>query len=156
MAVCLSFSDIVEGKSTQLSLKVAAGKSIDTVKDNRDTNLINKRTMPSNFGGKEKSFSQCSTVRTHDPGQRTIEILPECVGDFTVLHFLPVFDFIPHFYQLFLVSCLFNSYVHLADDHVNNVSYFSFMSIKKVFCVLREGYYVIIWLIVRICVSIKD
>jgi hypothetical protein len=39
------------------------------------------------------------------------------------------------------------------------VSYFPFMSIKKVvpyFCVLREGYYVIIWLIVRICVFIKD
>jgi hypothetical protein len=36
---------------------------------------------------------------------------------------------------------------------------FPFMSIKKVipyFCVLREGYYVIIWLIVRICVFIKD
>jgi hypothetical protein len=55
MAVCLSFPDIVEGKSNQLSLKVAAGKSIDAVKDNRDTNLI-KRTMPSNFGGKEKMF----------------------------------------------------------------------------------------------------
>jgi hypothetical protein len=27
---------------------------------------------------------------------------------------------------------------------------------KKVFCVLREGYYVIIWPIVRICVFIKD
>ena len=42
---------------------------------------------------------------------------------------------------------------------VNNVSYFPFMSIKKVasyFCVLREGYYVIIWLIVKICVFIKD
>jgi hypothetical protein len=41
---------------------------------------------------------------------------------------------------------LFDSYVLLADDHVNNVSYFPFMSIKKVipyFCVLREGYYVI-------------
>jgi hypothetical protein len=41
----------------------------------------------------------------------------------------------------------------------NNVSYFPFISIKKVvpyFCVLREGYYVIIWLIVRICVFIKD
>ena len=36
-----------------------------------------------------------------------IEILPEGVGDFPVLHFLPVFDFISHFYQLFLVSCLF-------------------------------------------------
>ena len=50
-------------------------------------------------------------------------------------------------------------YVLLADDHVNNVSYFPFMSIKKVvpyFCALREGYYVIIWLIVRICVFIKD
>jgi hypothetical protein len=49
-------------------------------------------------------------------------------------------------------------YVLLANDHVNNVSYFPFMSIKKVvpyFCVLHEGY-VIIWLIVRICVFIKD
>ena len=39
------------------------------------------------------------------------------------------------------------------------MSYFPFMSIKKVvpyFCVLREGYYVIIWPIVRICVFIKD
>ena len=27
--------------------------------------------------------------------------------DFPVLHFLPVFDFISHFYHLFLVSCLF-------------------------------------------------
>jgi hypothetical protein len=57
-------------------------------------------------------------------------------------------------------SCvLFDSYVLLADDHVNNVSYFPFMSIKNVvpyFCVLREGYYVIRWLIVRICVFIKD
>jgi hypothetical protein len=41
------------------------------------------------------------------PSQRTIEILPEGVGDFPVLHFLPVFDFISHFYHLFLVSCLF-------------------------------------------------
>jgi hypothetical protein len=33
-------------------------------------------------------------------------------------------------------------YVLLADDHLNDVSYFPFMSIKKVvpyFCVLREG-----------------
>jgi hypothetical protein len=37
------------------------------------------------------------------------EILPEGVGDFPVLHFLPVFDFISHFYQLFLVSCLLKS-----------------------------------------------
>ena len=60
----------------------------------------------------------------------------------------------------FISSCvLFESYVLLADDHVKNVSYFPFMSIKKVipsFCILREGYYVIIWLIVRICVFIKD
>jgi hypothetical protein len=50
-------------------------------------------------------------------------------------------------------------FLALADDHVNNVNYFPFMSIKKVipyFCALREGYYVIIWLIVRICVFIKD
>jgi hypothetical protein len=84
------------------------------------------------------------------------EILPKGVGDFPVLHFLSVFDYISHFFQLSLVSCLFDSYVLLADDHVKNVSYFPFMSIKKVFCVLREGYYVIIWLIVRICVFIKD
>jgi hypothetical protein len=57
------------------------------------------------------------------------------VGDFPVLHFLPVFAFISHFYQLFLVSCLFDSYVLLADDHVNKVSYFPFMSIKQVYCV---------------------
>ena len=60
----------------------------------------------------------------------------------------------------FISSCvLFDSYVLLADDHVNNASYFPFMSIKKVipyFCVLREGYYVIIWLIVRICMFIED
>ena len=60
----------------------------------------------------------------------------------------------------FISSCvLFDSYVLLAEYHVNNVNYFPFMSIKKVipcFCVLREGYYVIIWLIVRICVFIKD
>ena len=47
-----------------------------------------------------------------------------------------------------LLSAVFSFvfvYVFLADDHVNNVSYFPFMSIKKVvpyFCVLREGYYV--------------
>jgi hypothetical protein len=60
----------------------------------------------------------------------------------------------------FISSCvLFDSYVLLADDHVNNMNCFPFMSIKKVipyFCVLREVYYVIIWLIVRICVIIKD
>jgi hypothetical protein len=59
----------------------------------------------------------------------------------------------------FISSCvLFDSYVLLADDHVNNVSYFPFMSIKKVipyFWILREGYYVIIWLIVRNCVFVK-
>ena len=34
----------------------------------------------------------------------------------------------------FISSCLlFDSYVLLADDHVNNVSYSPFMSIKKVF-----------------------
>jgi hypothetical protein len=64
------------------------------------------------------------------------------------------------FFTFISCSCvLFDSYVLLADNHVNNVSYFPFMSIKKVvpyFCVLREGYYVIIWLIVRICVFIKD
>jgi hypothetical protein len=42
----------------------------------------------------------------------------------------------------FIISCVFfNSYALLADDHVNNVSYFPFMSIKKVIlylCVLYE------------------
>jgi hypothetical protein len=32
-----------------------------------------------------------------EPRQQTIEILPSGVGDFPVLHFLPVFDFISHF-----------------------------------------------------------
>jgi hypothetical protein len=41
---------------------------------------------------------KCKTVKSPTP---------EGVGDFPVLHFLPVFDFISHFYQLFLVSCLF-------------------------------------------------
>jgi hypothetical protein len=57
-----------------------------------------------------------------------------------------------------LISAVF-SFLFVCKLHVNNVSYFPFMSIKKVvsyFCVLREGYYVIIWLIVRICVFIKD
>ena len=57
-----------------------------------------------------------------------------------------------------LLSAVF-SFVFVCKLHVNNVSYFPFMSIKKVvpyFCILREGYYVIIWLIVRICVFIKD
>ena len=43
-------------------------------------------------------------------------------------------------------------YVLLADDHVNNVSYLPFMSIKKVipyFCVLREGYYLPVYLFPR-------
>ena len=38
---------------------------------------------------------------------RHIESNTEGVGDFPVLHFLPVYDFISHFYQLFLVSCLY-------------------------------------------------
>lgn len=48
MAECLSFFDVIEGKSSQLSFKVAVGKSIDTDMDNRNANLI-KQTMPSNF-----------------------------------------------------------------------------------------------------------
>jgi hypothetical protein len=40
-------------------------------------------------------------VRWLKPRQRTIEILPEGVGDFPVLHFLPVFDFISHFSIVF-------------------------------------------------------
>ena len=61
-----------------------------------------------------------------------------------------------------LLSAVFSFvfvYVLLADDLVNNVSYFPCISIKKVVpycCVLCEGYYVIIWLIVRICLFIKD
>jgi hypothetical protein len=63
------------------------------------------------------------------------------------------------FYISFGRRYVFDSIVLLADDHVNNVSYFPFMSIKKVvpyFCVLREDYYVIIWPIVGICMFIKD
>ena len=64
-----------------------------------------------------------------------------------------------YFSLLSAVFSLVFVYVLLADDHVNDVIYFPFISIKKLvtyFCVLREGYYVIIWLIVRICVFIKD
>ena len=44
--------------------------------------------------------------------------IPEGVGDFPILHLLPVFDFIFHFVFLTLLcSCvLFDSYVPLADD----------------------------------------
>jgi hypothetical protein len=61
-----------------------------------------------------------------------------------------------------LLSAVFSfvfAYALLTDDHVNNMCYFPFMSIKILVpyvCVLREGYYVILWLIVRICVFIKD
>ena len=84
------------------------------------------------------------------------EILPESVGDFPLLHFYRCLIL----FLTFISSCvLFDSYVLLADDHVNNVRYFLFISITKVIlylCVLREVYYVILWLIVRICVFIKD
>ena len=70
--------------------------------------------------------------------------------------------FVGVWFYFSLLSAVFSFmfvYVLLADDHVNNLSYFPFMSIKKLvpyFCVLREGYYIIIWLIVRICMFIKD
>ena len=54
---------------------------------------------------------------------------------------------------LTFISCF--SFVFVCKLHVNNVSYFPFMSIKAYFCVLREGYYAILWLIVRICVFIS-
>jgi hypothetical protein len=51
------------------------------------------------------------------------------------------FELLFHCFFLTLCSCvLFDSYVLLADDHVNNVSYFPLISNKSV---LREGYYVI-------------
>ena len=76
---------------------------------------------------------------------------------YTFCRCLILFLTFPLFFLTLLCSCvLFDSYALLADDHVNNVSYFPFMSIKTYFCVLREGYYVIIWLIDRICVYIKD
>jgi hypothetical protein len=106
------------------------------------------------------SVSKVRYIETNTSKSADREILPEGVGDFHVLHFLPVFDFISHFSIVFLTllcSCvLFDSYVLLADYHVNNVSYFPFMSIKTYVFALREGYYVIIWLIVRICVFRKD
>ena len=100
----------------------------------------------------------CHMVCKYDSDSRLCHLVcaSEGVGDFPVLHFLPGLIL----FLTFISSCvLFDSYVLLADDHVNNVSYFPFMSIKKVipyFCVLREGYYVIIWLIVRNCVFVKD
>ena len=70
-----------------------------------------------------------------------------CLAFFEGLWFY--FLFFPLFFLTLLCSCvLFDSYALLADDHVCNVSYFPFMSIKKIvpyFCVLREGYYVIIY-----------
>jgi hypothetical protein len=48
-------------------------------------------------------------------------------------------------FLIFINSCvLFDNYVLLADDHVNNASYFPFMSIKKVIkrvCVCALYYY---------------
>ena len=94
------------------------------------------------------------------PSQRTIE---SCVrqGNLTLgcRTFPCLALFASVWFYFSLLSAVFSFvfvYVLLADDHVNNVSYFPFMSIKKVYCVLREGYYVIIWLMVRICVFIKD
>jgi hypothetical protein len=52
------------------------------------------------------------------------EILPEGVRDFPVLHFLPVFDFISHFYQLFLFSCLFVNFSRLPCNTNLNVTNF--------------------------------
>jgi hypothetical protein len=63
--------------------------------------------------------------------QRTIEILPEGVGDFPVLHF---FAGVWFYFSLLTLLCscvLFDSYVLLADDHVNNVSYFPFIFNQK-------------------------
>jgi hypothetical protein len=51
-------------------------------------------------------YIESNTGKSAESRQRTIEILPSSVGEFPVLHFMPVFDFISHFYQLFLVSCL--------------------------------------------------
>jgi hypothetical protein len=54
----------------------------------------------------QMTLLKSSTTITHEPRQRTIEILPSGVGDFPVLPFLLVFDFI---------SCL--DYSFRRDDH---------------------------------------
>jgi hypothetical protein len=53
----------------------------------------------------------------------------EGVGDFPVLHF---FRCLILFLTVISSCVLLDSYVLLADDHVNNASYFPFMSIKNV------------------------
>ena len=116
-------------------------------------NEILKRYIESNTG---KSARQGNLRHP-----RVSEISLSCTFCRCLLLFL---TFISCFYCFYfsLLSAVFSFvfvYVLLADDHVNNVSYFPFMSIKKLvpyFCVLREGYHVIIWLIVRMCVFIKD
>jgi hypothetical protein len=76
------------------------------------------------------TFTQCTKIRSYF----------SCLALFAGVWF----NFSLCFFLTLLCSCvLFDSYVLLADDHVNNVSYFPFMSIKTYFCVLCEGYYVI-------------
>jgi hypothetical protein len=93
-------------------------------------------------------------TKSHNSGTTKVKIINKHTDPYTSL--------LIYFFFFSLLSAVFSFvfiYVLLADYHVNNVSYFPLMSIKKVvlyFCVLREDYYVIIWLIVRICVFIKD
>ena len=73
---------------------------------NETNNLTNSRIGKSNIGKSARQGnlrhprvifqSFADEARLH-----TIEILLSDVGDFPVLHFLSVFDFISHFYQLF-------------------------------------------------------
>jgi hypothetical protein len=105
----------------------------------------------------EKRYIESNTGKSARQGNlwhpRVSEISLSC----TFCRCLILFLTFPLLFLTLLCSCvLFDSYVFLAADHVNNVSYFPFVSIKTYLCVLREGYYVIIWLIVRICAFIKD
>jgi hypothetical protein len=105
----------------------------------------------------EKRYIESKTGKSARQGNlwhpRVSEISLSC----TCCRCLILFLTFPWLFLSLLCSCvLFDSYVLLAADHVNNVSYFPCMSIKTYLCVLREGYYVIIWLIIRICVFIKD
>ena len=62
--------------------------------------LVNKERIQRN----PRRYIESNTGKSARQGKSPT---PEGVRDFPVLHFLPVFDFISHFYQLFLVSCLF-------------------------------------------------
>jgi glucan phosphoethanolaminetransferase (alkaline phosphatase superfamily) len=72
----------------------------------------------------------CTQNQIKKVQDRKISDTRECRGFSCVALFAGVWFYFSLLSAVF--SLLFDSYVLLADDHVNNVSYFPFMSIKKV------------------------